>query len=87
MFYLPIIREHDFEAFRKIMGSHLAYTYDGWLKLGAEWRADPELQPFIEVEIDPDPFKRFIVGEGNNPDINALSKFATLLGKNKAGTP
>jgi hypothetical protein len=87
MNYLPAIKKDDFEAFAKFMGNYLPDSYNKWLKLCSEWLADPTLQPFIEVEIDPDEFEGFSVGQGRRPDINALSIFATNIGKSKAGTP
>lgn len=82
VFKLPIVRQHDFEAFMEIMGKDIPNTYNEWLNLGAKWRTDAAYQPFVEVEVHPDEFKKFTADKGSAPTMNELLVFTSSLGKN-----
>ena len=34
---LPVIAQDDYDFFRRILGNHIADTYDKWLDLFANW--------------------------------------------------
>lgn len=80
MFYLPKIAQSDYEAFGKIMGSHLAYTYDEWLDLSAKWRVEWGQDGIRTVDVNPHQLSGLIARTGRAPDIQSLLILAEELG-------
>jgi hypothetical protein len=80
VFLLPILRPHQYDAFRREIGLDLANSYDEWAKLFADDLAKAQRRgdSTFEVEVDYDEFIRYCSAEGHKPDAELLRRFAVF---------
>jgi hypothetical protein len=89
-FSIPIIREQDYESFRRILKDDIPATYEAWrnrqlrqkAQLGAQWL--DSLAEFIEIEIDPNEFTAYCDRTHSNYTVESLDRLAIekAFGKN-----
>jgi hypothetical protein len=86
--FLPVIAAADYQAFRGFMKDEIPATFDAWLRRHHEcvsyWRAE---RCVVDVELNPDEFRRFCLSEAMGYDANALCVFADRVGKAKRHRP
>lgn len=86
-FILPVLREKDYDAFRRDIGPDLANTYDEWAKLFADdlAKAKRRGETTIKVEVNYDEFIRFCRAEGHEPNSELLRRFAVFKNAKRKG--
>ncbi len=75
---LPVIASNDYDAFRRILRSHIPDTYDEWLNLLAQWEKEwgRNGAPVRRVNVDAHEFIRHLAATGHTPTLNELFVFA-----------
>jgi len=77
VFPFPVISEKEYPAFRRDVGTHLADTYDKWLKLHREQieEARRNGDTIAEIEVKYDEFVAYCRATGATPNANTLLDF------------
>lgn len=79
--YLPIIAAQDFEAFRAILKSEIAPTFQEWQQGHANRLAMyPTSYVIREIKVRPDEFARFCDRKCCGYDANSMIAFAEAVG-------
>jgi gluconate kinase len=76
--YLPIIREEDYEAFRRLLGQNLPGAYDDWNYLSGDRQHQIARSGHIArgIELHPDEFTMWLSARREDATLNALDNFA-----------
>jgi hypothetical protein len=78
IFALPVIRESEYQAFRRAVGTNLADTYDEWRKSFTDDVEEARQQghTLVEIEVKYDEFMAFCSATRQNPNAKILLDFA-----------
>jgi hypothetical protein len=78
---LPVIVSNDYDAFRGILRSDIADTYNKWLNLFAQWEKmySSNGETIRSVKVDPSEFSRYLDATGTGHSLNSLFVFAGLI--------
>lgn len=75
--YYAIIERDDYEAFRRILKTHLPNTFDEWSYGREKTKAQlAALGRVVGKKIHPDAFAAYLATSGTKPDLIALDRFA-----------
>jgi hypothetical protein len=80
--YVPFIRREDFEAFKRLLGVHLAGHYDVWEQF-RQRRIDQFImarQRVISPEMDPDEFADWLRTTRRKATLDVLDDYAFVIG-------
>jgi hypothetical protein len=75
--YQPRIRQVDYAAFRRLLGSELPATYGTWLHVRREQGMQMVSQGCAveDMEVSPDAFRDLCAARGERPTLQALWQF------------
>ena len=75
---LPLIASNNYDAFRRILRSHIPDTYDEWLTLFTQWEKQwgSNGAPVRRVNVNAREFARHLDATGHAPTLNQLFVFA-----------
>jgi hypothetical protein len=78
VFPVPVIRQNQYDAFRREIGPDLADTYDEWAKRFQESVKDSLMRgdTFVPIEVDFNAFEWFCGVTRKLPTLEALLDFA-----------
>jgi hypothetical protein len=78
-FYIAYIAPGDYEAFRRILHSHIADTYDEWSQFYLNKASNllAKGHTYRDVQIDPDEFARYCDAHREERTLHGLDNFAT----------
>ena len=78
---LPVIAQDDYESFRRILGNHIADTYDKWLDLFANWERQYGSGKDVvrQVKINSNEFSQNLAATGAPANVNHLLIFTEKI--------
>ncbi len=76
--YVPIMRQNDYETFRRLMHSNIPDTYNEWRYLLQKLKDDAILrgETVREIEIYPDDLTRYASAHGNEYTMQTIKNLA-----------